>query len=164
VSYDGNALAACPSQACNQSGRRNAWHQRRTFNSCWPTGELRKQVRRLSRPHEWAREHGVDPRRPLSQTPGRLAEAPLACRRQRAQLIVRPSAPVALESYCVTHHDHFYRHGVESCIAALVIRSCDAATWAWNYRKEVIAMKIVTTACLLLLASSLAAEEQQQVF
>jgi hypothetical protein len=40
----------------------------------------------------------------------------------------------------------------------------DAATLMWNYRKEVIAMKIVTTACLLLLASSLAAEEQQQVF
>ena len=39
----------------------------------------------------------------------------------------------------------------------------DAATLVWNYRKEVIAMKIVTTACLLLLASSLAAEEQQQV-
>src|SRR6188474_3725479 len=40
----------------------------------------------------------------------------------------------------------------------------DAATLVSNYRKEVIAMKIVTTACLLLLASSLAAEEQQQVF
>ena len=39
----------------------------------------------------------------------------------------------------------------------------DAATLVWNYRKEVIAMKIVITACLLLLASSLAAEEQQQV-
>ena len=39
----------------------------------------------------------------------------------------------------------------------------DAATLVSNYRKEVIAMKIVTTACLLLLASSLAAEEQQQV-
>ena len=39
----------------------------------------------------------------------------------------------------------------------------DAATLVWNYRKEVIAMKIVTTACLLVLASSLAAEEQQHV-